>query len=412
MARYTYTNLDHANEEIRLLKLMPGQWDEEIACSIFHTPLIAPKHKTEAKRLPLEDLRKTLPERWHAGETLGGRYLFFQLGRNVLSSSWDHPVPRFDRALYELQPKKASPAYEPEYEALSYTWGPTTEPVVLHVLGQTTTTLGIGVNLAIALKNLRCSDSSRTLWVDAICINQEDVLERNHEINRMKSIYSLAKWTIIWLGEEADDSTRALLTLEHFSKQVEFMIGGICGDAPGAESLEWWCRDSRLPYDDFTWSCLIDLLRRPWFSRIWVLQEALLGNPRSIVQCGKTSLLWTALRKAILVLARNATLPHDLRSLLASYEPGILPRAMSSLPWLLRWTKSRKCIDPRDKIYGILGLVSPLIAKGIILNYSMPTPDIYKSALLSYISITKQLDLLQQCRVTQRFDNRPSWIPN
>jgi hypothetical protein len=411
MAPYAYTELNQKNEEIRLIGLFPGQWDDQILCEVFHTPLLLPKNEFESKRLPLEDLRKGLPKGCDVGETVSGRYLFWWPGRNEKPNSWDHPNPKFDRALYELQPQKSSLEYEPRYEALSYTWGSTTKSVVLYVLGRTVTTLEIGATLATALRHLRYLGQSRTLWVDAICINQDDVLERNHEVNRMRTIYSLAKRTIIWLGEEADDSTRAMLTPDHFAKQVEFMNGAI-GDAPGAENVLWWRSEYRLPYDESTWSCLLDLLRRPWFSRVWVLQEALLGNQMSIVQCGKTSLLWPALRKAILVLSRNITAPHELRSLLASYRPGLLPRAVSKLPELLSWAKRRQCTDPRDKIYGVLGLVSPLIEKGIRLDYLVPTPQIYMSALLSYISITKQLNLIQHCRVTQCFNNEPSWIPN
>ncbi|PVH69947.1 HET-domain-containing protein [Cadophora sp. DSE1049] len=412
MAPYTYTRLKHEDEEIRLIRLIPGQWEDDISFSILHTPLIPPKQETNSKRLSLEELQKTLPGDLVVRETLDGRYLFVSPGVNDTPNSWDHPDPGFDRALYELQPEQAFSEYEPKYEALSYAWGDTTKLVRVNVLAESPLTLGIGENLAAALRYLRRSERPRTVWVDAICINQDDILERNHEINRMGSIYSLARRTIVWLGEEADHSTHALSTLEHFANQVEFLTGGRTGAAPGADEIKWWRQDSQLPYGENTWSSLAALFRRPWFSRVWVLQEALLGSQLSIVQCGKTSLLWNAIRKAILVLGRKTTIPLDIRSLLVSYRSGLLPHPMRGLPELLRWAKHRYCIDSRDKIYGMLGLVSPSIASRIRLDYSMPTSHVYLSALLSYISVTKQLDLLQQCRLDQRLDHGPSWVPN
>ncbi|RAL62352.1 hypothetical protein DID88_004918 [Monilinia fructigena] len=123
--------------------------------------------------------------------------------------------------------------------------------------------------------------------------------------------------------------------------------------------------------------------------------------------------LFCALRKAMLVLGRKVTTPSDIRSHLLEYTPGILPGTMRTFPELLRWAKHRSCIDPRDKIYGIIGLVPPPIVAGIRCDYSCSVPEVYKSAiLLSYVAVTKQLDLLQHCRLDQRFENGPSWVPN
>jgi hypothetical protein len=207
----------------------------------------------------------------------------------------------------------------------------------------------------------------------------------------MKSVYSFAKRTIIWLGEEAQESTRAIATLAYFAQQVEFINGGTLGDSPDAKNTSWWEPGSRLPFDEDAWSCLIAFFRRSWFNRVWVLQEALLGSQTSIIECGKTSILWLLLRKAMLVLARNRTIPRELRSLLESYRLGILPRAMSSLLELLGWAKFRQCVDPRDKIYGVLGLVSPLIANNITVDYSMATTQVYMSTLLSCILLLNEL---------------------
>ncbi|TGO44710.1 hypothetical protein BCON_0472g00060 [Botryotinia convoluta] len=114
----------------------------------------------------------------------------------------------------------------------------------------------------------------------------------------------------------------------------------------------------------------------------------------------------------MLVLGSKVTTPSDIRSQLLSYSPGVLPEPMRELPELLRWAKHRNCSDPRDKIYGVLGLVSPSIANGITCNYSIPVAEVYKSAVLSHVTVMKRLHLLQHSQLIQRFEDGPSWVPN
>ena len=84
-----------------------------------------------------------------------------------------------------------------QYEALSYVWGEgTTNDLTLNG-----TNFPATVNLVSALRHLRYSDSTRILWIDAICINQRDLTERNEQVGRMADIYRNAQRTLVWLGE-------------------------------------------------------------------------------------------------------------------------------------------------------------------------------------------------------------------
>lgn len=411
MALYKYTQLSRKDEEIRLLELMPGKREDDISLRILHTPLVIhPKEKNEIKRLSLEELQKTLPQNMYAMENLDGRYLFKH--RDGQPNTWDHPDPELDPALYKLPAHRIFRANRTNYDALSYIWGSTENPVTVKVCGKSHSSMEIGASLAIALKQLRYKNKPRTMWVDSVCINQHDIPERNHEIERMRNIFSLSDRTIIWLGEEADDSTIALATVEYLAQQVEFIGGGLVAHAPGTKLMDWRHSNYKFPYDTRTWSSLRALFQRPWFNRVWVLQEALLGDQGSVIQCGNTCISFCALRKAMLVLGRKVTTPSDIRSKLLSYTPGILPTSMRALPELLRWAKHRSCSDPRDKIYGIIGLVPTSIIDGIRRDYSAPISKIYQSTILSYINVTKQLCLLQHCRLDQSFEDAPSWVPN
>ena len=156
MRAYQYAKLQEETQEIRLLVLQPGKFTDDICFTILHRPLVPPlKDETPSKRLSVEELRKTLPERSTADETLNGRYLFIH---DLLRSSWSHVNPKFDRELYEL-PEPQQPTLEPNYEALSYTWGSMKNPVAARVLsagnsGESYETFQIGQNLACVLRQL------------------------------------------------------------------------------------------------------------------------------------------------------------------------------------------------------------------------------------------------------------------
>lgn len=85
----------------------------------------------------------------------------------------------------------------PPYDALSYTWGDSSERVPIHVNG---TEVLITRNLETALRNLRHEDRPRTLWIDALCINQHDTAERSRQVQEMGNIYRSAEHVLIYVG--------------------------------------------------------------------------------------------------------------------------------------------------------------------------------------------------------------------
>ncbi|KAF2678226.1 hypothetical protein K458DRAFT_317333, partial [Lentithecium fluviatile CBS 122367] len=89
-------------------------------------------------------------------------------------------------------------AFKEKYVALSYTWGDQSNPASLELNGSYT--LPIGRNLAAALKHARLKDSFCVLWVDALCIDQNDEVEKSRQVQRMPTIYEAATMTLIWLG--------------------------------------------------------------------------------------------------------------------------------------------------------------------------------------------------------------------
>ncbi|KAL9096087.1 MAG: hypothetical protein Q9165_001609 [Trypethelium subeluteriae] len=163
------------------------------------------------------------------------------------------------------------------YDALSYTWGddwPKGQERHIKILVQSEVyIIRIRPNLYHALQQLRHESKSIYLWVDALCINQENPDEKSQQIQRMFTIYNKADQVRIWLGEEKNDSSKAIefvttcLNLDDFDRLVQ--------DTP--KSVEF--------------AALSTLMRRPWFNRRWIIQEISLAR-NATLHCGKDTLPW------------------------------------------------------------------------------------------------------------------------
>ena len=103
---------------------------------------------------------------------------------------------------------------DPSYEALSYTWGQPIFPESLHTHNGISK---ITENLALALRRLRFKDRDRYLWVDAVCINQNDEKEKSRQVARMGSIYKSARRVICWLGQADESISDAMETLKRLA---------------------------------------------------------------------------------------------------------------------------------------------------------------------------------------------------
>jgi hypothetical protein len=106
------------------------------------------------------------------------------------------------------------------YTALSYAWGPPAPTSSILIDG---VSYAIRENLYHALLVIRDKITGsrfdwKYLWIDAICINQENVSERNHQVGLMSRIYSRADLVLVWLGSEADNSTMAIELIQRLSQ--------------------------------------------------------------------------------------------------------------------------------------------------------------------------------------------------
>jgi hypothetical protein len=171
------------------------------------------------------------------------------------------------------------------YEALSYVWGSATERVSISCNGRQ---LDITSTLASALQLLSKGSESRILWIDQICINQDDNEEKTRQVALMRDIFQRSERTIAWLGDSSLDSDLAIdycsrLLLSIFSDKSVATL-----DSPDQAPLRLF--DPRLKPSSNEPSraeavALTRLLKRPWFSRVWVVQEVGVSD-EVVAMCG------------------------------------------------------------------------------------------------------------------------------
>ena len=173
---------------------------------------------------------------------------------------------------------------QPEYDALSYVWGKEISELPVTVNGRV---LNVTTNLDIALRHLRYNDAVRTLWVDAICINQRIPDERYHQVRLMGNIYSSARRVIVWLGPAEEESDMI----------IDWILGKV--GIPGSLQMLMFRFGLRA------------LCGRPWFSRVWVVQEVALATEDPVVVCGSKHMPWLTFMRFLVDF--QSTIIEDLR---------------------------------------------------------------------------------------------------
>ncbi|SPJ72252.1 related to heterokaryon incompatibility protein het-6 [Fusarium torulosum] len=290
--------------------------------------------------------------------------------------------------------------FRPDFEALSYVWGDINPAKHININDQD---VAITPNLHLALIHLRLPDEVRTLWVDALCIDQVFHGERNQQVRIMGDIYKSARQVVVWLGEAADDSH---LVFEHLKDDT--IEGSFPNNpVPTKEKRRAWN----------------SLVKRPWFFRTWVIQEIALAR-RAIVMCGDDSTLWLNIDQgwkpdfsggAKSLSTVNSAPGNKPDHPLAGFDPDShiwrlrLLHFGSDPMQILRYSRVCQTTEVRDKIYGILGLFKP----GFIpVDYDSPVEDIFQRFTEAVITLTGNLRILKHLGVTKSYDGLPSWVPD
>jgi Heterokaryon incompatibility protein (HET) len=324
---------------------------------------------------------------------------------------------------------------KPAYEALSYVWGPQDHQFDLFCEGYS---LKIGSNLHAALCHVRRTNRERILWIDRICICQEDIEERGHQVSLMGQIFSIATSVIIWLGQDETDVLPAYDMLHRLDK--------IRCKRPGADLVPSIASYTTIK-EEVELNSLKRLLNSPWFLRAWTFQEAIFAKS-ALVVCGTLSISWNTVAETLKLV--EAKLPSDLGSpysaefisstkrffdIVNSRPPsGSKPSLVTSRKHFKRSTfelltvrRSAEATDPRDKVFALVNVSSDksndarhrhyIWADQVEFifhqpNYRMSLEQVYTAVARHTITVDKNLDILLSVEVPKNDPALPSWVPD
>ena len=306
-----------------------------------------------------------------------------------------------------------------QYEALSYVWGdPTiTSPILLNEHEFEVTT-----NLEAALRNLRYEDKERLLWIDAICINQRSIPEKNAEVRRMHLIYQRAQQVIVWLGRETEpgDIIGAGDSLITAASTLTVQLLDMLSDTQ--EEMDVLNVLHQTGDVVLALQVLGKLFTRPWFLRIWIVQEIALAKT-AIVAFGPQRITWDRFIRAVNAIqsleygdnhhiwgisgAARAARVQWCRLDVAREQVKSAAMQLVLLLWQLR---TSQVTDSRDRLFGILGLIrqdtsDPLLA----IEYQKSAAEVFKDLSTYLIQQGFLADTL--CAVTYGIEDLPHWAP-
>lgn len=308
------------------------------------------------------------------------------------------------QALVRCRLQHASLDERVSYTALSYTWGDpnTTREILLD--GRR---VPVTRNLESALRQIaiECRDSNGPtplLWVDAVCIDQQNEAERTQQVSQMDTIFGKASQTVVWLGSASEDSKLAMDTLHglnraavwitsSFSSWSQFPFGEGASN-PLVRHIESVLNQILVALrhsDSAMLSAIGSLFERPWFRRVWVIQERVLSL-NCIVCCGSEHITWKEFYNGFWVLCGlrdylnlvgtgqqdSSALSVFLTAALDRVTPVAFTSPTSSflqLCSLLSRMAPRaqlQASDRRDYVYALLGLINPDISPSISVDYS------------------------------------------
>lgn len=274
----------------------------------------------------------------------------------------------------------------PKFEALSYCWGDQRNRDAIHLCG---ITYLVTKNLLAALRYLRYENQPRVLWVDALCINQADSDELNHQILHMRTIYSQATSVVAWVGGEEWNGADA--------------FDAICRQVQGT-----WTSTGTI--DAGALAVIHHFLSSPYWDRLWIVQEVALASEITIV-CGYNSLPWSVVQDLFRPNQKGQILPDGLpyhmrrgiwrlRHLWHTRERLNDPAADPTLLQILNKFNPCKCFLPKDSLYAVLGMASNVVRQLILPDYSEDTTleDVFRQATIACILEQQNLDVLSHVR--------------
>ncbi|KAK8102994.1 hypothetical protein PG984_016140 [Apiospora sp. TS-2023a] len=316
----------------------------------------------------------------------------------------------------------------PVYEALSYVWGTENDPlqVLVDCSNGERRSLSVTQNLHVALRNLRRPDSPRIMWIDAICINQNDDVEKGPQVGMMDKIYKRATRVVAWLGPEADESGLAMSLIGSLGSQVKVdFYSGDWEPRPVSDDVDPDLVDLTKPLDFYEdeFRSLAALLQRPWLTRLWIRQDIFLANQQAIICCGKSQVPWSSLRNSLLLFRGKPRKIEAWGPEQSTFKSRIRPMGgfiyqfrEIRIDELRNYFNLAECKDKQVRVFAVKGMLEDGSSEdlGVTPDYTKTYEDVYTDAVQRSAAHFNSLDIIGQCELSniETGSRLPSWVPD
>jgi hypothetical protein len=310
---------------------------------------------------------------------------------------------------------------DPRYEAVSYTWADESgdaSPCSTLFIKSRDGLLKITRNCEAALRRFRSRYQMRLLWIDSICIDQQNSLERSEQVQMMTTIYQQAQRVLVFIGTPSEIDREGYSQLFQYIKSKQDHIHLLNRSLPIFHS--WIVYDVLSDQNNHPQSLrdsLIKFLGHSWFNRIWIIQEIIMSRAATL-HFGPFTVDW-----ADLLLDRHAGMHrHSLNDsivVMGSSVSGHIPpvlRLRKSIKFegarlvdLLSATRTCKATDPRDKIFALLGMAKQEYRLELPqIDYTRSVEDVFAEATAYHVRSTGRLEILSSNLLSAT--NAASWV--
>ena len=308
-----------------------------------------------------------------------------------------------------------------KWYALSYTWGNLHDCRDIICDGSK---ISITKNLHSALQRFRLVDKPLLLWADAICINQRDNEEKEAQVQLMRRIYKTAFLVVADLGEagdEYDDVVAVFNALMHITRTTAD-YEQISNDRYEAFGLP--------AYEDRKWESWRKFLARPWFRRVWIMQEYAVASHINMVY-GTLQLHGEALPGLIVHINNRGLSPRifagadsyaqqhsanlscaAMSAMLPTRQDVKASRSRGLLHHLRHLSSFCEATDERDRVYALLGLATDAERSALHVRYSESTAQVYHRTAKILIEQGSGIEVLYEASCHKYLVGLPSWAPN
>ncbi len=316
----------------------------------------------------------------------------------------DFLTDRLDTSLKEVcldDYQSRSRRMPPSFVAISYCWGDAADREAILCNNRD---ISITRSLYEALLCLRRVGEATLVWADAVCINQDDDDEKAAQVRMMRRIYETAESVAVWLGDDSDDSHDVMYLTEQFGKARNRVPVLLDSPEDYADAAVWRALLQRLPPLSFGgWRAVGQFLQRPWFGRVWVIQEVAVAR-RVVLHCDRFSAPWDDLAELVSFMLAAGLLESSPDDHVAQASALITTRRrfqrgqLTADDFLQTMLRHRPCQATlaRDKIFALSGLVQfPLRP-----DYRRSDEAVFVEAAQAIMTATASLDILMVPRAS------------